>query len=55
MLIMTFLEKIYSMKCEGCDCKTYIIHMTKNHKKLCADCFKEAKPKNKVVEREENG
>lgn len=40
------------MKCEDCDCETYIIHMTKNHEKLCTDCFKEAE--NKKIKGHEN-
>ena len=32
-----------AMVCDGCDKKTRVIHITKNHKKLCDTCYRREK------------
>jgi len=27
------------MKCDNCKCDTYVIHVTKNYRRLCGECY----------------
>jgi len=27
------------MKCENCNCDTYVIHISEEHQKLCTECY----------------
>jgi len=37
------------MKCEQCNCETYIVHINEKHEKICNTCYQKSEKSNGIV------